>query len=982
MSDITENLDAFLAYVGMLKGDEKGEAQVYCDRLFQAFSHKGYKEAGAELEYRIKKNSTGGTSFADLIWKPRLLLEMKKRGTNLFLHYKQAFDYWIHAVPNRPRYVVLCNFDEFWIYDFDKQIDEPVDIVSLTDLPKRYTALNFLFPHDPQPIFGNDLEAVSRDAADKVSQLFKALVARGIDRARAQRFVLQTVVGMFAEDIGLLPAGTVYSLADDCLRKGQSAYDLFGALFTQMNTNKPATGGRFKNVPYFNGGVFQTIDPIDLSPAELELICQPDVGAATKDWSKVNPAIFGTIFQQSMDADERHAYGAHFTSEADIMRIITPTISRPWNERIAKASTMKDLLALRTDLMNFRVLDPACGSGNFLYLSYRELVRVEIALMAKLKETVSEKNFQEQAKTISLISPRQFYGIDRDSFGVELAKVTLMLAKKLALDEAIEVLEREQIELPLHGDDALPLDNLDANIVCDDALFADWPQVDAIVGNPPYQSKNKMQQELGRAYVNRVRELFTGVDGRADYCVYWFRKAHDHLKKGQRAGLVGTNTIRQNYSRTGGLDYIVGNGGTIMEAVSTMKWSGEAAVDVSIVNWIKGKTAGKKRLYAQKGNDPTQGWSYRDLDTIGPALSSSVDVTQARTIRANAARGGCYQGQTHGHEGFLLAPEEAQAALKADKRNAEILFPYLIANELIGRKDSLPTRYVIDFHPRSLLEAQAYKLPFAHVKNNVLPAREAAAEEEKERNKEALANNPSAHVNQHHANFLKQWWLLSWAREDMVQHIQGLSRYIVCGQVTLRPIFEFIGPDIRPNAALIVFPFEDDYSFGILQSGIHWVWFTNRCSTLTGRFRYTSNTVFDSFPWPQNPSLNAVRKVVTAATELRRLRRDLKLKHDMSLRELYRTLDLPGASPMKDAQDKLDRAVRETYGMSKSDDPLAFLLDLNQTVANKEDAGESVVGPGLPPVVKVKDKFVTDDFIRMPATAIPKALAGAKGGAG
>lgn len=587
MSDVTERLDAFLAYTGLLKGDEKGEAQVFCDRLFQAFGHKGYKEAGAELEYRIKKRSTGGTSFADLIWKPRLLVEMKKRGENLFHHYKQAFEYWIHAVPNRPRYVVLCNFDEFWIYDFDKQIDEPVDIVELADMPRRYAALNFLFPSDPAPIFRNDLEAVSREAADKVSQLFKVLVARGIGRASAQRFVLQLVVAMFAEDIRLLPSGIVHQLAHDCLHKGQSAYDLFGGLFTQMNTKQPATGGRFKDVPYFNGGVFQTIEPIDLKPAELELICKPEEGAATKDWSKVNPVIFGTIFQQSMDADERHAYGAHFTSEADIMRIITPTISRPWGERITKASAMKDLLALRSELMNFKVLDPACGSGNFLYLAYRELVRIEIALMAKLKASVSEASFLAQAKTISLISPQQFFGIDRDAFGVELAKVTLMLAKKLALDEAIAILERDQVELPLHGDDALPLDNLDSNIRCDDALFCEWPMVNAIIGNPPYQSKNKMQQEFGRAYLNAVREKFPDVDGRADYCVYWFRKSHDCLHDGERAGLVGTNTIRQNYSRTGGLDYVVAQRGTITEAVSTMKWSGEAVIGPGLPPVIK-----------------------------------------------------------------------------------------------------------------------------------------------------------------------------------------------------------------------------------------------------------------------------------------------------------------------------------------------------------------------------------------------------------
>lgn len=964
MSDVTENLEAFLEYAALLKGDEKGEAQVFCDRLFQGFGHKGYKEAGAELEFRIKKKSTKGTSFADLIWKPRLLMEMKKRGENLFHHYQQAFDYWIHAVPNRPRYVVLCNFDEFWIYDFDKQIDEPVDIVAIGDLPRRYPALNFLFPDNPDPVFGNDLEAVSREAADKVAQLFNALIGRGVDRVQSQRFVLQVVVAMFAEDIGMLPASIVYNLAGDCLHKGQSSFDLFGALFAQMNRETPAKGGRFTKVPYFNGGIFQTIDPIELTTLELELIGGED-GAATKDWSKVNPAIFGTIFQQSMDEAERHAYGAHFTSEADILRIVAPTIVRPWRERIAKASTMKALLALRSELMNFRVLDPACGSGNFLYLSYRELVRVEIALMAKLKETVSEKSFQEHAKTVSLISPRQFYGIDRDSFGVELAKVTLMLA----LDEAIDVLEREQIELPLHGDEALPLDNLDDNILCDDALFAEWPQVDTIVGNPPYQSKNKIQQELGRAYINEVRERFPNVDGRSDYCVYWFRKTHDHLKKGQRAGLVGTNTIRQNYSRTGGLDYIVDNGGAITDAVSSMKWSGEAVVFVSIVNWVKDKQPGKKRLYMQDGNDATQGWSHRDVEAIGPALSFVKDVTQAKTIQANAARGGCFQGQTHGHEGFLLDKEAAQAELAASSRSAEVLFPYLIANELIGSKDALPTRHVIDFCPRELLEAQAYKSLFSRVRKLVLPDREQAAQKEEERNKEALEANPKAKVNHHHANFLRKWWQLSYPRRDMLSAITGLDRYITCGRVTARPIFEFISSDIHPNDALMVFPYDDDYSFGILQSEIHWVWFLNRCSTLKGDPRYTSNTVFDSFPWPQAPTVGAIKEVSDTAVELRTLRRKLKQKHDMSFRELYRTLELPGASPLKDAHAKLDKAVREAYGMKKSDDALAFLLALNQSVANQEDMGQKIIGPGLPPSVKTKSKFVTTDCIFLPGGA-------------
>jgi hypothetical protein len=187
-----------------LSGDEKGEAQVFCDRLFRAFGHEGVREAGATLEMRIKRNDAKGTAFADLMWKPRCLIEMKRAGVDLSRHYRQAFDYWIHAVPDRPRYVVLCNFDEFWVYDFDVQLDEPMDRVKLDDLVQRVDALSFLLPEEQKPVFGKDLVAVTRDAAATVARLFRALHERGIERVRAQRFVLQAVIAMFSEDIGLL----------------------------------------------------------------------------------------------------------------------------------------------------------------------------------------------------------------------------------------------------------------------------------------------------------------------------------------------------------------------------------------------------------------------------------------------------------------------------------------------------------------------------------------------------------------------------------------------------------------------------------------------------------------------------------------------------------------------------------------------------------------------------------------------------------
>ena len=544
MDEVTEKIIKFVEYADSLKGDEKGEAQVFCDRLFQAFGHDGYKEAGATLEERIKGKK--GTKFADLRWDGIVLIEMKSRKEKLERHYRQAFEYWLELVPHRPKYVILCNFDEFWIYDFDLQLEEPIDRIKINELPQRYTAFNFLLPTPKAPQFNNNLVAVTRSAADKVATVFNTLVERGEDRKIAQRFILQCVVAMFSEDSGLLPKGIFTEILNEC-KNGQSSYDLIGGLFRQMNTPSSARGGRFQKVRYFNGGIFSIIDPIELNSEEIDLLIE----AANEQWDKVQPAIFGTLFEGSMGKEARHAFGAHFTNEADIQKIVIPSIVRPWREKIEKAKTLKELKKLRTELLNYKVLDPACGSGNFLYVAYRELKHLEIDLIAKI-----HKNFKEEAKketgSTSMISTKQFFGIDNNPFAVELAKVTLMLAKELAIEELYEALNTGQKTLGLEYEKALPLDNLDENIICDDALFCNWPESSVIIGNPPYQSKNKVQKEYGSVYLQKLREYMSEVSGMADYCVYWFRKAHDHLKNNQRAGLVGTNTIRENYSRESG----------------------------------------------------------------------------------------------------------------------------------------------------------------------------------------------------------------------------------------------------------------------------------------------------------------------------------------------------------------------------------------------------------------------------------------------
>ncbi len=655
-----------------------------------------------------------------------------------------------------------------------------------------------------------------------------------------------------------------------------------------MNSREPARGGRFVGVPYFDGGIFATIERIDLDAEELALL----ETAALSNWSKVQPSIFGNIFEDSLDAGFRHASGAHYTAESDIMRIVEPTVLRPWRERIAGARTLGELERIGEELGTFRVLDPACGSGNFLYVAFREMKELELDLFRTMLERYPSVRID---RVRPRVTARQFYGIDTNPLGVEMAKVTLSMAKKLAADE-FNAFTRQHRFLD-DAESPLPFDNLDDNIVVADALFSDWPEADAIVGNPPYQSRNKMQTEFGRAYVQKMRDAYPDVPGYADYCVYWFRRAHDALEDGGRAGLVGTNTIRQNQSREGGLDYIVQNGGTIVEAVGTMPWSGTAAVHVSLVNWVKGTPPpGQYNLAIQKGDDKSGPWDEYHLSSIPSSLSPSVDVTGAVTLQANKTPKRCFQGQTHGHTGFLLSPLDRKELLDMEPAAAEVTYPFLTGEDMLGEVDSRPSRYVIDFQPRDLFEAKAYRRTFAIVESNVLPTRKKDFEKEQKQNAELLAKDPNAKPDRHYEDYYNHWWLLLYGRAELITRIGSTPRYVGCSRVTKRPIFELIDSAIRPNSQIVVFPFADDYSFGILQSSHHWAWFTQRCLTLKGDYRYTPTSVFNSFPWPQWGAVTADEEEASARS--RRSPVDVALAVAEAARELRRVrAEIPGRTP-------------------------------------------------------------------------------------
>jgi len=971
MKEIEKNLQNFIEWTNKnITGDEKGEAQIFLDRFFQALGHDGCLNTGGAAEYRIQKENKGrkNTSFADYVWKPFVLIEMKKRGTDLKKHYTQAFNYWVHLVPNRPRYVMLCNFDEIWIYDFELQLDSPVDQIFVSDLDSNYGALLFLLPKPRIPTFKNDHEVVTREAADKVAKCFNSLLDRRVDKKTAQNFILQSLVALFAEDIGLLERYTFTSLLDRCLDQftgTEESYDLIGGLFGAMATPGQPTGGRFKGVGYFNGGLFQVPARIEL--LEQEIILLRD--ASRSDWSQVRPEIFGTLFERSLDSEERHAFGAHFTHPTDIMKIIKPTITEPWESKIEGARTQRELNKLHIQLQSYRVLDPACGSGNFLYLAYRELKRLEARIYERLDE-LSTKDKSVQNK-LGFVNAKQFFGIDIDSFAIEIAKVTMMIGRKLAVDE-----------LPI-TENILPLDNLDENFFAKDALIDQagqrqgWPESDVIIGNPPFLGAKKTERERGASYMRRLRSAYPEILGMADYCVHWFRRAHDHVKpckKGAwesgRVGLVGTQNIRHGKSRESGLDYIV-KSGVITEAIDNQPWSGEAGVHVSIVNWLKDPdpeiVPNKRRLWKQlpwsgsnkypalrsrSGHD-IKSYQLTCINTnrINSALSDRPDFSNALPLKCNKKPKRTFQGKTPGYDDFVI--DDKSTANKLDAKQSDVIWPYLIGSDILS--DFRPKRWIIDFRNMSMEEASKRHKEFKYCQKNILPKVEKAY---------SKADKNDANISSQRAAHLKRWWQLWMPRTDLTSWLESTERYIACSRVTRWPVFVFVSSKVSPGDSLQVFAFNDDYSFGVLQSSYHFEWIRSSSRLkLEWDLRYTSRHVFDKFPWPQNPDMESVLDVAETARELREVRKKALTGRSDGLRGLYRLFYLPGESDLKKVHKKLDDAVLRAYGIDNSKDPLQELLSLNKEVASRIDNNQAVIPPGIPLGLEGDSRLYSQDCL-------------------
>lgn len=892
-------------------GSEHAEAQTFLNELLACFG-TDRRAAGVQFE-SDQPRPDGSRGFVDALWPRRCLIEMKRpsEGPRLAAHREQALEYWRHSAdPDNQRpavdYVVLCAFHHFEVWEPGRFPTTPRATFSLAELPQCYETLLFLA--SLPPVFAATRRELTTEAAERTVALYRSLADRdAADADTLQGFVLQVVWCLFATGLGLLPGDPVRhivaDLLDDATGSRSSAAEL-GWLFETLNHREiRAKGGVYADAPHVNGGLFAEPAKVHLTREELELLAQ----VADYDWTEVEPTIFGSLLEGFVPRERavaqpgtRRQFGVHYTHESDIMKIVGPSIVVPWRERVEAADSVRQARQVLADLCAVRVLDPACGCGNFLYVAYRELRELEAQARRRVVELATRDGVSPpDPLDLPQVPITALHGIEIDPFAAKVTRLVLWMGHKLAADR--------------HGtpEPPLPLPDLDQQVVQADALVVDWPAADVIIGNPPFNGSQRLRRDLGDDYLAWLERTFqTGI---RDYCTYWFRRAADQLTAGGRAGLVGTNSVGQGRAREASLDYVRQRGGVIVDAVSSQKWPGEAKVHVALVNWLHQPSA----LPA----------GFR-LDGAAVSVPIAADLVPAplSTIAAQRLapnKGVAFQGPIPVGEGFVVGDHEAQALLaREDADYAQVVRPYLVGEDIAEDPLQCPRRWIIDFGEMALEEAERFPAALSIVRERVKPERE--------------RNNDE--------RFRAYWWRFGRPRGEMRKALAGLPRYVTVGRVGKRTLFVWADPTWCAGDAVVVIALDEDWHLGVLASSAHTIWADRRGSTLKGDPRYTNTTVFETFPFPESTENQRERIAVAARAVV--AERAIACDGHRGLTDVYNLVDEGGFADLAAAHRELDRAVGAAYGWPEdvTDDPyevLPRLMRLNHEIA----AGERPYGP-------------------------------------
>ena len=803
-------------------GDERRDAQPFFEDLCRLVGHPTPREADPEhtwFTYEAGASKTsGGDGWADVWKKGYFGWEAKGTHKDLDRAYEQLKMY-ADALQNPPLLVVSdlqsiiirTNFTNAPVREIRLTVDE------LENHDARQTlAAVFNNPEALRP--GTTRAAITKDAAEKFTALAQTLRERGHAPQVVAHFLNRLLFAMFAEDIGLLPNHLFTKL----VQASQGKPDLFETrcrdLFAAMSK-----GGDFalEVVDWFNGGLFDDDATLRLDADDLKLL----LAACVLDWSSIEPSIFGTLFERGLDPSKRSQLGAHYTDPATIMKIVRPVVIDPWLREWddEKAQLAKTLAGAKTKvspkarkqfntflerLRAFTVLDPACGSGNFLYLALRALKDIE-------KRVLVEGEALGLGRQFPGIGPKSVKGIELNAYAAELARITIWIGEIQWMIQNGYGARKNPILQPLDQ-----IENRDA-VLNADGTEATWPRADVVIGNPPFLGTKKQWGELGREYTDSLRDAYAGrVPGFADLVCYWFEKANDAIRSGdvKRAGLVATNSIRGGKNREV-LEHITATT-RIFEAWDDEDWVNEgASVRVSLVCF--GDSEQATRLDGQ-----SVAKIFADL-TGDAGNGQGVDLTASAKLRENKGRAFI---ATVKAGPFDIPGEIARAWLKLPNAsghpNDDVLRPWANGMDVTRRPSGT---WVIDFGV-DMPEATAaeYAAPFAHVQQAVLSQRTASTKETK----------------------YKHWWLMARPIPAMRAALAGAPRFIASPVLAKYRLFVWMDARVLADHQLVVVARDDDTALGVLHSRMHEVWALRMGTSLEDRPRYTPTTCFETFPFP------------------------------------------------------------------------------------------------------------------------------------
>jgi len=823
--------EAFVAKWDPSTLKESAGSQEHFIDLCRLVGVKTPAEADPEGEWftfeRGAKKTGGGDGWADVWRKGCFAWEYKGKHKDLSAAYRQLQRYG-PALDNPPL-LVVSDMDRIQIhanFTNTKQVTYELRIQDLADPEQRaYLEAAFKDPERLRP--GETREYITAEAARKFAALAEELRQAGYERLRVAHFITRMLFCMFAEDIGILPRHLFTEMLEHAREAPEDfqgmASDLFGAMHS---------GGRvgFERVDWFNGGLFDDNDALPLNRKQIDLA----LAAAYLDWSAIEPSILGTLFERGMDPRKRGQLGAHYTDPETINKLVYPVVIEPlereWafvraeidahmeaahriknpKPRLQKAQTTLQQFLLR--LRKYTVLDPACGSGNFLYLALKGLKDFENRVGLEAEALGLERHLPE-------VGVANMRGIEISPYAAELARVTLWIGEVQWVLQHGFNLDKKPILKPLNQ-----VEERDA-LLTDSGQIAEWPEAEAIVGNPPFLGDRRMIRYLGEEYVNQLRTVYAGrVPGGADLVCYWFYQANRVMDAGkaQRAGLVATNSIRGGANRKVVSD--LADNHAIYRAWSDEPWVLDgASVRVSLIAFQTESPA----TYPGFLNGMPVEVIYSDLST------GDVDIRKAVRLpeNGNISFIGTQKNGAFDIPGELARQWIALPVNPNGRPNSDVLRPWTNAQGITGRPLD---RWIIDFdfaQRRSLEEASYYEAPFGHVEQHVKPKRE--------------------HVRRHwHRTY---WWRHGDPRPGLRSAVSGLPRMIATPMVSKHRVFVWLPVIQIPENVVVAIAHQDDETFGILHSYVHELW-SLRMGTFLGKGndpRYTPTSTFETFPFPR-----------------------------------------------------------------------------------------------------------------------------------